>query len=99
MEPELERLALAIYHEVKSLAGQVIRGGWRPLIGWVGVYMMFGIAWRIAHGYPLPNVAEILGAIIPTMGVALMRSCEKYTEAKIGVTVSNFPGGGLVNHA
>lgn len=87
MEHELEKIVLAAYREIKALAGRVIRAGWRPLIGWVGVYMMAGIAWRIAHGLPLPNVADILGAIIPTMGVAFLRTFEKYAEGRLGASL------------
>lgn len=83
MEQELEQKLLIAYHWAKSQVADIVRGGWRPLIGWVGVYMMMGIAWRIAHGLPLPNVADILGAIVPTMGMAAMRTFEKYTDRRL----------------
>lgn len=94
MERDLETYALAFYRELKTLTASMLRAGWRPLVGWAGVFMMFGIAYRIANGLPLPNVADICGAIIPTMGIAILRTLEKNTDIRIAFPQTGAMGPG-----
>lgn len=94
------KVAKAIWTAFAKAFDAFTERGWRRAIGWIGVYLMFGIAHRVYNGLPLPNVAELLGVILPTMGLAILRTLEK--RGGIGIAPApeeNFPGGGMVNHA
>ena len=86
---------LQITNYLRALAARFGREGWRPVLGWVGIYVAyFAYIEAPARGIPLDyaSVNTFLGMVT---AIALGRGVEKAVE-RGQVTM---PGGGLVNNA
>lgn len=97
---ELKHLAGLAYREIKQVIGTVGRRGWRPLIPWIMIFMVGAIAYRIAMGLPLPNVAEVLAVLAPLAINVALGQWTRSIETRAGVAnAAPSPTGGLVNNA
>lgn len=92
---EFKALCRSFYREAKTVIGTIGRRGWRPLIPWTLIAMGMAIAYRIAFGLPLPDVAPLLAAVAPFVLPTLMGQITRSKETLEGVANS----GGLVNNA
>lgn len=82
---EIKHLAGLGYREIKEIVGTVGRRGWRPLIPWTLIAMGMAIAYRIAFGLPLPNVAEVLGSVAPFVLPTIVGQWTRSIETRSGV--------------
>lgn len=82
---EVKHLLGLAYKELKHLIGTVGRRGWRPLIPWIMIFMVGAIAYRIAAGLPLPNVAEVLAVLAPLALNVALGQWTRSIEVRAGV--------------
>ena len=82
---EIKHLLGLAYSEFKHLVGTVGRRGWRPLIPWTLIAMGGAIAYRIALGLPLPDVAPLMAAVAPFVLPTVVGQWTRYRETTAGV--------------
>ena len=78
----LWKLAQALYHVAAAFA----RRGWRVVLPWVFLYAVSGLAYRMAHGLPMPDVAAIVGVLAPLAGSTIVAQITRSIEVRSGVS-------------
>lgn len=77
----LGKLVLALYH----VAAAFTRRGWRVVLPWVFLYACVGLAYRMANGLPMPDVAAVIGVMGPLAGSTIVAQITRSIEVRSGV--------------
>lgn len=96
-----------LWPKIEHRAWMFYRRGWRPMIPWVFIYFIIGMAYRMVHGLPLVDLPSLVTAAVPLTagaGGMIWSRCVETLQGKANdrpapVVLNPFPEGGLVNNA